>query len=213
MILSTASYNSSLLQQPHPRGRLASVEDLRSGPFDGLHIARRCRRDPAELCEQVERAALAADDRSRVASDAQDRPVLAPDTLRGERLKLDRGIERHEDGISGFNPEDHTRRLLRDQGHGSAACRYRRQRRTVAIANVFGQRAGDEVIELTSGRLIHRGSLENQAGRSSRSTAIVVSVGSLAPWRRAPAAAISRRCAITSALIRSPGSKAGIPGG
>ena len=48
---------------------------------------------------------------------------------------------------------------------------------------------------------------------ASRSTLMVWNAGSLAPCRRAPLPASSRRYVTVSAEIRSPGSSAGTPGG
>ena len=115
---------------------------------------------------------------------------LSAIALSGERLKLNRLVERHEDAGSGLDSKDHPRLLLRDRGHGGAPRLHGRGRSAVTIANIFSQRNCDKLVELAPGCLIHTGSLGNQAGRSSSSTAIVVSVGSLAPCRREPEAAV-----------------------
>ena len=114
-----------------------------------------------------------------------------------------------------------------------AADRARRQARARAVGDeVVHRRADDRDVEARELRRVLRvdGAAERQQPevvgllavlrpallrvdhRPSR-TLIVSNFGSLAPCSRAPLAASSRRYATVSALIRSPGSSAGTPGG
>ena len=58
MVRAAAGAHRGLLQRPHPRCRLARVEELRPGAGESFRVAPGERGDPAQALEEVERGAL-----------------------------------------------------------------------------------------------------------------------------------------------------------
>ena len=185
-----------LLQRAQAGCGLACVEDLGARALHLPHGPGRRGRDARESLEEVERRALSAQQRPRAAFQAKHEAALAPFPFRGEPLDLDVRIQLAKRLLGRVEPEEDAGRLLGDGRPGAGALGDRRHARGVPVAEVLGERARDDLPQPIS-----------------RRTVIVRNAGSLAPCRRAPALASARRYSTTSAVIRSPGSSAGIPGG
>ena len=90
----------------------------------------------------------ALEQRGRLALDVEHGPAVAPHALLGEHHEARAGVEQGERELRGVEPVEHARLLLGDprprpraRGHGGL-------RRQVARADVLGQRAADERLEL-----------------------------------------------------------------
>ena len=103
---------------------------------------------PESRAEQVERRALAGEDRAQGAAHARDRRGLGEHlAVVDEALELDVGVERAEDGLGGVEPATTP---------GARVTRSRRARRRlvdgrvgrdVAAADVLGERRPDDALE------------------------------------------------------------------
>ncbi len=196
--LAAARHHGLLLEGPQAWRGLARVQDSRPGPLDRPHVPCRHRGDARKPAEQVQGGALGGEDPRRAALRAQHRPALAPLALRRQPFQHDVGIGLAKGLLGRFEPEDHTGRLLGDRRPRAGPLGHDGARGQVAGADVLRERPRDEVPQL----LAH-----------PTRTVIVPNSGSLAPCRRAPAVDSSRRYSTTSAVMRSPGSSAGMPGG
>jgi hypothetical protein len=186
-----------LLEPPQPRRGLARVEDLRHPARSAhrRHHARGQRRDPRQAAEEVQRSPLGGQQRPRVALDDERDPRLPPHPLR-PGLDVGGGIQPAEHARGDLEAGDDAGRLLGDRGAPAGARLDGGGGGGVAVADVLGEGGVDELVV-----------------RQSQSTTMVRKSGSLAPCSRAPETRSSRRYATPSAVIRSPGSSAGMPGG
>ena len=141
MVLTAAGGHRRLLQSPQPRRRLARVEDDCPGPGDRLDIARRQRRDPGEVAEEVERRPLRRKQPHGRPARQHDlgRHLLPPLPLDHKLVDVLHPALPHRLHDSG-KPEDNPGLLLHDPsprprplGHGGS-------RGDVADADVLGQR-------------------------------------------------------------------------
>ena len=98
VVAAAAARDRVLLERAQPGRRLARVEDLGAGALDGVHVPARERGDAGEAAEEVERRALAGQDRRGAAREARDdRPAVDRVAVGGERFEAQVGIERVED--------------------------------------------------------------------------------------------------------------------
>src|SRR5206468_981888 len=128
--------------------RLAGVEDGRGRPVRELDEATGEGGDAAEPAEQVERDALAAEDRTGRAFDLRDhgRDVRDGAAVVELRLDLHRGVECAEDGGRDGNTADDAGLLEQQLGAAKRVLGDERERRRVARADVLYQRRGDDAL-------------------------------------------------------------------
>ena len=88
----SAGPHGGLLELAQSRRGLARVEDARARALHGLHVARRERRDAGEPPEEVERHALAGEDRGGRAADLGEHARLAPLALGRANLEAERVV-------------------------------------------------------------------------------------------------------------------------
>ena len=132
------------IENPHPRRGLASVENLRARPRHGFHKTACQRGDAAHALQEIERRALARQDRPQISAQFRDRIALAdlvavllariPDESRVKPAKnhlchLQPG---HDSGLLGQNHRARVRRFGKE--------RYGK----VSAADVLFQRALDD---------------------------------------------------------------------
>ena len=109
--------------------------------------------DAGQAGEEVQRRALAREQRAGPAGDAQDGAALvAPDALVDLALELGVGVEGPERCLGGVEAEDHPRRLLDDAGDGAGVGVDRGLGRDVARAHVLGEGLVHELLEAHSCR-------------------------------------------------------------
>ncbi len=149
MVRPAAGRHRRLFQSPQPRRRLARIEDPRARALDRLHRAGAERRHPGQPPEKVQRGPLGGQQRSRRTLHPQHRPaLLPPHALAYESIERRVRIELPEYLFGHVEPEDHARRLLRDQRPRAGVLRHGGCRRHVAIADVLGERPLDQIFEL-----------------------------------------------------------------
>ena len=139
----TAAFSS----RRSPGRRLARVEDARAGAAHGVDVAGGRRRHAGEAAEEVQRGALAGEQRGGRALDVEYRAALAPVPLVGQARAGDLGVEGGEDALGGLQAEDDPGLLLRDAGPRAGAGGHRRAGRDVARTDVLGQGAADDVLD------------------------------------------------------------------
>ena len=117
-----------------------------------------CVATPLRRCSRFSAVRSAASSARASPSTRSTGPPLAPDALVGQALERARRRRAAEDVLGGLEPEDDARLLLGDRRAGArrpagtVACA-----RQVARADVLGERARDDVLELAAGRVVHRG--------------------------------------------------------
>ena len=129
-----------------PGRRLARVEDPCAGAVDRLDAAGRHRRHAGQPLQEVQRGALGGQDRARRplerAAPARRSRHAPRSTSRSQR---DVRVQRPERLLGELEPEHHARRLLRDQRLRPRRRGNGRRRGHVAVADILGQRAGDDI--------------------------------------------------------------------
>ncbi len=145
VVARAAGRDRRLLERAQPGRRLARVEHPRAGSLDLARRARRDRRHAREVREEVQRRALARQQRPRAApgSTAPGRPARATRPPRpGARSA--RRVELREHRLGRVQAVDHPRRLLRDQRPRPRVRGDGRGGRNVAAADVLRERASHE---------------------------------------------------------------------
>ena len=169
MVPAAAAADGVLLERAEPGRGLARVEDGRPRPLGQLDEAAGEGGDTAEPADEVERDALAAEDRARGPLDQGEyrRHVGHRRALLEFRPDVYRGVEGVEDGGADRNPADDARLLEQQLRAAVRIRRHERERGRVARADVLAQGRADHALDLLL-RQLHRSSTGSWPGWTTR---------------------------------------------
>jgi hypothetical protein len=150
VVVAAARQHGLLLEHPHPRGRLACVEDASARPLHGAHVERGQRGDAGQAGQEVERDALAGKDRPRRAGHLRHQATLAPFGLGGARVPAELRVHAAKHGLRHRQAGDHAVSLLLDPGAPSGAIGHEGQAGDVRLADILGERSVDQLLHAES---------------------------------------------------------------
>ena len=152
MVVASARQDRLLLEHPQARRRLARVEDGGARAVHRLDEARGESGDARQPGQEVERHALAAQDRGGGAGHLGHQAPLPPLALPSARVPAELRINATEDRLRYPQPRDHAGRLLLDARPRPRVRRDERLAGDVARPDVLGERAVDQLLHATPRR-------------------------------------------------------------